>query len=273
MKIKTNSLFVPTIFLLFIILMLSSCSHNYYAPNEGNVLKLSEAEDLKISVSGNKNGKIPFGGDIKHSNLQLGYSPIKHLGLFISHFELDEIDNRRVGNGHYTNLAVGTYYFKKKKKRPNKMIKDNRVIPGFLFDAYGGYGRGKVFNYYDEGGYSELYLRKYSLQGGLHWNGKIMEISAIYKLGILQYFKGSINLPISDRHLIQLLNIREDQIFPFSQVSLHGYLGLKNIRFYCDLSIVPSDFNDKFNYIDNLLSFGVVMELDEVIRTQKNQKK
>jgi len=154
------------IFIVLCILFFSSCSHYYYAPDEANVLKLSEEKDLKISVSGNHDNENDETHELKHLNLQVGYSPIKHLGIFTNHFRIWGKDNASFygGNGHLTNLAVGGYYFIKTKSGLDKVLKyDYGVTSGFLFDVYAGYGRGKIHQYYKQGGNADLFLRKYFL--------------------------------------------------------------------------------------------------------------
>ena len=174
MKFKTYS---QLHLLMLVIFTLNSCSHSYYAPNAGDNLKLSEAKDLKISASGATNGELDvYGNNLKHRNFKIGYSPINHLGIIGSHFQIESIEsNTKYGNGQLTYFGIGSYYFLKKRNTTNKITKSKYgVKPGVLFDIYGGYGKGNVLNVYSEGGSSDLSFRKYFLQGGIHWNGKIL---------------------------------------------------------------------------------------------------
>jgi len=97
-------------------------------------------------------------------------------------------------------------------------------------------------------------------------------VSCVYKIGKLNYVGGVFNFPIQDANLNDLLNIRDIRMFPFNEISLHGYLGIKHARIYGDFSILQSNFNHKFDHRDYLFSLGVVMEIDEIFRNQKKVK-
>ena len=262
--------------LLLLLLLLSSCGHYYYAPDEANALKLQEQHDLKFSISGNStNGNY----ELRHSNIQMGYSPIKHVGVFGSHFKMsgkEPIQNPiRGGKGHLNSFGLGGYYFLESSSFLDRIVKYDDEIglnSGFLFDLYGGYGKGHVNNYYVEGGFSDVDLQKYFLQGGVHWQGKAMGLSYIFKFGQLNYFNGLLEgqIPIEDFN--SLNNINEIRAFPFRETSLKFYMGIKYARVYLNVSTLTNEFDNSFNHRTSVGSFGVIMEIDEIYKSIKKKR-
>ena len=265
-------------FLFFVIVLLcSSCSHYYYAPDEANMLKLNEQHDLKISVSGNStNGNY----ELKHTNLQLGYSPIKHVGVFASHFKMSGNepiqDPIRGGKGHLNSAGLGGYYFLESESILNKLVKyDDKigVRSGFLFDAYAGYGKGHIYNFYIEGGHSDLDLQKYFVQGGVHWQGKALGLSYTMKFGRLNYFNGLIIGQLDESEINSLLNIEEIKEFPFRETSLKFYMGVKYARVYLNVATTVDEFDNSFTHRTSVGSFGIIVEIDEIYKGIKGRNK
>ena len=256
------------------VLFFSSCSHYYYAPDEANVLKLNDRHDLKISISGNStSGNY----ELKHSNFQLGYSPIKHVGVFASHFKMSgqepKDDPLRGGEGHLNNVGIGGYYFFNAESILNNLVSyedEIGVQSGFLFDVYGGYGKGHISNFYTEGGFSDLDLQKYFVQAGIHWQGKALGISYVWKTGRLNYFNGIINGQLGDAEINSLRDIEEIREFPFRESSLKFYMGVKYARVYLNVATTISEFDNNFSHRTSLGSFGIIADLDDIYRAIKN---
>ena len=253
------------------LIFFNSCSHYYYAPDEANVMKLAQRNDLKVAVSGNStNGNY----ELKHANYQLGYSPIKHLGVFVSRFNMmgkEPINNPdRGGNGFLNNAAMGGYYFFERGSILDRIVKydEELAVPsGFLVDAYLGYGKGQVHNFYTEGGQSNLELQKYFLQGGLHWQGKTLGLSYVLKFGKLNYFNGIIEGKLDEQNINSLQNIESIRASPFRETSLKFYMGIKQTRVYLNVSTVVSTFENNFLHRTSVGSFGIIMDIDDIYRS------
>jgi len=265
-------------FFIFVYILLStSCSHYYYAPDEANMLKLDDRNDLKFSASGNStNGNY----ELRHTNVQLGYSPIKHVGVFASHFNMSGDEPKqnsiRGGKGHLNNVGLGGYYFLETESILNRLVKydDNiGVRSGFLFDAYAGYGKGHVHNYYAEGGRSDLDIQKYFIQGGIHWQGKALGLSYVMKFGRLNYFNGLIVGQLNESEISSLQNIESNREFPFRETSLKFYMGVKYARVYLNVATTIDEFDNFFTHRTSMGSFGVVVDIDDVYRAIKNRDK
>jgi len=257
------------------VLLFSSCSHYYYAPDEANMLKLNDQHDLKFSVSGNStNGNY----NLKHTNAQVGYSPIKHIGVFASHFKMsgDEPEQNPVrgGKGHLNNVGFGGYYFLDSESILNRLVNyDDKigVRSGFLFDVYAGYGKGHVYNYYPEGGRSDLDIQKYFIQGGVHWQGKALGLSYVMKFGRINYFNGLIVGQLNDSEINSLRNINEIREFPFRETSLKFYMGVKYGRVYLNISKIDDEFDNLFSHRTSVGSFGIILDIDDIYRGIKNR--
>ncbi|MFT5764647.1 MAG: hypothetical protein ACI8X3_002078, partial [Saprospiraceae bacterium] len=174
----------------------TSCSHNYYAPNEGVLLALNEKNDVKVSVGGGENSS--YNNDEESTfSLQGGYSPINHLGVQSSYFTYKGKGTQNgvaeSGNGFIANAAIGTYYrFPLKKNRSGReRLPDNLAMQrSILIDFYGGYAKGKVHNYYNPSTNSHFEFNKRFIQLGFHWQGRILGIDFTSKFGNLDYSTG-----------------------------------------------------------------------------------
>ena len=264
------------LFLISGLLFFNSCSHYYYAPDEGNVMKLANRNDLKISASGNSsNGSY----ELKHSNFQIGYSPIKHLGIFASRFNMkgkEPTENpERGGNGYLNNVAIGGYYFFERGSLLDRIIKfdEELAVPsGFLIDAYLGYGKGHVHNFYVENGTSDLDLQKYFLQGGLHWQGKTLGFSYVLKVGRLNYFNGFLEGKLDDENFNSFRNIEMTREFPFRETSLKFFMGIKQTRVYLNVSTLVSTFDNNFLHRTSLGSLGLIIDIDDIYHSIKRDR-
>ena len=254
----------------------SSCSHYYYAPNEGTLLALNEKNDLKLSAGGN------LGGDENESNFsfQAGYSPIKHLGIqssFFSYKKRGEKDGvTESGNGFISNAAIGAYYFlptKRISKRRELIVNGPVMQRGVMFDLYAGYAKGEVHNYYEPNTSSHFDFNKSFAQLGIHWQGKIYGISFVSKFGVLDYKNGDVNGKISEEHLADVMDIEKYDTYAFRENSLRFSLGIQHARFFLTTTWLNSSKLDKVKFIDNTVHAGVILELDEFFRKRRPAKK
>jgi len=171
-----------SLYLFVSVLFFASCgsaSHHFYATDEGNLLALREEKDIKVSA-----GYTPHVNSLPGNNIsaQVGYSPIKHLGIQSSFFR---IRNSFTGaediakNVYQYNFsgAVGGYFFKPAKaievfsdeEEGLTSFESSPEGKGLLFDGYVGYSRGAVNNFYfGETGKIELDFQKFYVQGGFH---------------------------------------------------------------------------------------------------------
>jgi hypothetical protein len=114
--------------------LLSSCSHYYYAPNTENVPLFKEKNEVRFSGSVTVSDKL--GGDI-----QAGYAITKNAAMVANaSFLQPNADKSDGGRGYLYELGAG--YFK--ALNSNK----ERLANKFIFEAYGVVGVGGYKNFY-----------------------------------------------------------------------------------------------------------------------------
>ena len=111
----------PTKTILFLAVLLSSCSHYYYVANVQNVPLFKEKNELRFS------GAFAFGDESTCIEAQAAFSVTDNIGVMANymHAQGGEVSNEDYGKGNYYDGAIGYY----------KPIKDFGV-----FEIYGGIG-------------------------------------------------------------------------------------------------------------------------------------
>lgn len=261
------------------VLFFASCgsaSHHFYATDEGNLLALREEKDLKVSA-----GYTPHLNSLPGNNLniQVGYSPIKYLGVHGSYFrirnsfnEAEEID-KNVYQYNF-NGAIGGYYFMPAKAKEVFDDEGDGLTSfesptegkGLLFDAYVGFSRGAVNNFYfGETGKIELDFQKIYVQGGFHIF--LDKVGATFtlrgsQLSYLDSSKATGKLTATELRKIEI--IEENNPFFFLESALKISIGKPTapIRGYLTLAGVY-DFGDVFLEVQpSTMQLGVTADID-----------
>ncbi len=263
-----NSNKIPQYLFIAIAFLLNSCSHYYYAPNEGALLALNEKNDLKVSA-----GKSNSSDDREFNySLQVGYSPIKHLGIQSSYFNYRESGVRNSftesGNGHISTAAIGTYYFfptKKIGRRPD-LVNNYTMNRGILIDLYAGRSNGSVNNYYTLNSSSHFDFNKTYGQFGFHWQGRVFGINYVSKFGVLDFKNGTVNGKISQEHLADIMDVEKNDTYNFRENSIRFHIGVKHARFFITGTWFNSPKSAEVKFVESTLHGGVIIEIDEFFK-------
>ena len=274
--------------LLFILQSCSSSRSIYYAPEESNMLKLAQENDIKAAVSTSQNID-----DFSQINAQIAYSPIKHLGIFgnflnwnnSGSFYNSQANQRFDGKNNYKigSAAIGGYYL---LQTEGQKMRDDTVasLPiGFLFDVYTGIGRGRVKNEFSPTSDSFLKFNKTYSQIGIHWQDEYVGLSMVYRFGQLNFIGGVLN-GNSDDAAEYFLYLRENQKQKFRETSFKLFMGTKEVRGYVNVTIVNLDRQNIFNNgfrnfysqglpsVQSVMSIGVALNIDNVKNLFKKSK-
>lgn len=270
------------IYLIILLCLNSSCGHKYYAPNDADLVVLKEQHDVHIS------GTTDTGNKSKQSyNAQLGYSPIKHLGLAGSYFKFNQWKNPHKppvrGGGKIWSAAIGGYFFQPYissgiskrdiKKREKKFSNQNLFHPsGMLMDIYIGRSQGSVNNLYENGGTTLLKFKKNYIQFGIHWTNKSIGFDLATRIGKLNYYEATISgkPSASTSYIIDYLEARNS--FNLMEHSFRANFGVKNTRFIFSVSGVSQNAKlNQLGVVEVVTSFGLIIDLDEFFR-KKNEE-
>jgi len=279
-----------SLYLFVNVLFFASCgsaSHHFYATDEGNLLALREEKDLKVSA-----GYTPHLNSLPGNNInaQIGYSPIKHLGIHGSYFRIrnsftgaEDIE-KNVYQYNFSG-AIGGYYFKPAKAKEIFGDDEDGLTSfesategkGLLFDGYVGYSRGAVNNFYfGETGKVELDFQKFYVQGGFHIFLDKVGASFTLRGTQLSYLDSSIaSGKLSASQLRKIKIIEENNPFFFLESALKISIGKPTapIRGYLTLAGVY-DFGDVFLEVQpSTMQFGVTADIDYLFSKKEKTKK
>lgn len=262
----------------YLFVLLSSCAvknNHYYVPPENNVLTLNEKHDFQIS------GSTSF-KDQGISTIQIGYSPIQHLGIVgswmrqnngkgIYPFDVSGVENSNTAN--YKSLAVGGYIFKKKDIFYRTFIpKKYLEQAGLLVDFYFGMGEGSFRRDYNTfRSYVEFDHRKVFGRVGVHYKFRSLGVSYVYKTGQLQVN----NLLVHGNFIMFPKNIfdelKVDNTLKTYESTFRVEYGIKEAK----LNLSLTTFSDQFQIFTPLRSYyslGLVVNIDEFFRKRNKEK-
>lgn len=248
----------------------TSCTHTYYAPSEPLALDLIEQHDLQASVG---YGKIN-GND--HLNLKMAYSPLKHLGVGLTHFQVypqkTPTNKFNEAHGHATEFYLGAYTYK-----GTPIYADDKLEmgDGFSVSGYLGYGQGTVKNYYEqrvlftdviEEATLEFDFRKYFGQAGISWRKEIIKMSFLVKAGALDYRKGVLQGAMSTVALDDFEKLEARDPFRFVALTYNFEIGLRQARLYTHFTLSDINMVPKNLYEPTLFRMGLVFDIDDFFR-------
>jgi len=260
--------------------MLSSCSHSYYTPSDNIIVALKEKNEIKVVGT-----YVPKPNLMKPSprekavagSLQIGYSPIKHIAVAGTYFNLSE-KYIRPANGSKTfnnwNLALGVYHFFNFTKRTenNKAANADPIetskFRGLLLNLYAGYGQGNASNTYINEGTSSLEFEKYFAQIGLHYMTKNFEVGGSINHAILNYYDG-ITIQVLDPELRNIESIFFNNPFYPMTANFKIATGTRNLKLYLNINrlVFP---NTKLRTQDPLATVGLQVNLNGLMHKIRN---
>jgi hypothetical protein len=254
---------------LFIVSAEVMLAQRYYTVDEGQLLMLSDRGDLRLSTV--------FPGEGLYT-AQIGFSPIKHIGLTGAYvrdrssrevFRTNGPSTARI-IGDYFSLGLGGYYFSKSKKKETRQFYLSEQVmmeEGFLFDLYAGYRYGTLENIYYQNSRSIFDTHKFYLQLGVHWTFRIGTLSYAIRGVYLDFAKGKANGPLDDPVLQDLFDggIQDNAPFNFYESSFRYQIGIKQVRIYTSVSTRYSDGDKRpINQKRTVITAGLIFELDEL---------
>ena len=287
-----QKIYYSFLFLIFTFTNLSAQPQNYFIQHEANTLKLQNKNDLLLAGGIMRKGLIQqyfitdrldytYYLSKKVYQIQIAYSPIKHLGLFGIHsfLKYNQFGNRSniFHQSNNTGGGIGSYYSFKFSQRPLYKMKKRQKMKYdiFLFDFYAGYTFGKTENQYSSVvGNNSFNFQKIYGQLGFHWKSGSLGISYVFKKGITNYYQGKINGQTSDHDEIIQTIINTDKIH-FQESTFKLDYEKKRIKYYLQITFASNRELNYFGTIDRLSHIGVVFDIQKT-RThlfKKNRKK
>lgn len=259
-----------------ILLGAPSCSQSYYyTVNEGHLLSLSEKKDLKLSAAQGASSGSRSGPHSSFS-LQLGYSPIKHLGIQSNFLKVNrgqqnsDAQISSSGNGWVFSNAIGAYSFLSNASKTTEKYAKKRS--GFLLDFYAGYARGKMTNHYQNNqGSAHVFYNKYFFQPGFHFQGRWIRFGYVLKTGLIDFKKALLigNVSAEDLQVIRRIGSRDPYVSLES--SFRVAVGFKMVYLFLTQTRQHIRRNElQENAIRSITHFGITIDIHQLFKTKNN---
>ena len=223
----------------------------------------------------------------QYINLQVMYSPIKHLGISFhqtrSGFSsIGNFFNPRIFdyNSHQTGFDIGGYtasHYKSNRLRKKTGLnsKPNRTI---LFDCYAGFLIGQLrredvtANILPFGPIT-LHSRKVYLQGGVHSIAPLMHVSIMLRTGKINYYKATLNGQIDQIEFEKIDNLLRKQTFSFYGFSIKAEFHYKSVGFYLESVQDYFDiYEDRYDNISSNVNIGVSFNINQIRKHYLSKK-
>ncbi|MEZ4919102.1 MAG: hypothetical protein R2792_08350 [Saprospiraceae bacterium] len=227
--------------LLLVFCILSSCTHQYYAPNSLHLSSIKSKGELDL------HGGLIFSNDFDGVEAQAAYSPVNHGLLYLHHFAVKSSpENVQHGMGWQTELGVGTYF-------PLSSIA-SLTLSGF-------HGLGRVKNVYnDAGAFSDLKFNKSSAQLGVMLEEKYFRIGIGARINHLNYRSGSIDFQIPEDELESIMAIEEDAPILFPEFGFQVGTGYGPI--WLNAHFNYSQTNSRYHFAPRTMGLSMLFQLD-----------
>jgi len=268
---------VYSLFISFFILSNFSFGQGYYFPNDAHLLALSQRNDIHLSGSFN-----PFAEAQTVTDVQLAYSPIKHIGISSNYFQYSNFENNLSVPINTKNkswdIAAGVYYFlpltasgednwEVKEKSRFFSAENLEQRSGILFDIYVGHSQADVTNTFQEYGFNYFEYKKTYVQVGLHGTIKYFSFQVASRWGNLNYVEGLVHGPTS----IQLQNpikvIASNSEMDFSEFFVRASTGIRYGQLIFSFSrIQHTPIFTQLGVKDHIVMIGLKLDVDEFFR-------
>jgi len=267
--------FKTSFYVILLLSIFNSCKvtdQHFYIPSENKKIGLSKRNEIKIS------GSVSL-SESSIQNFQIGYSPIKHLGIVASYlnqknqtnvYPLNFKSGRSLNTMSYQDIAVGGYFFKKKQYYysswiPKKWLSES----GLLIDFYIGVGKGKIFRDYISFASDATYeFTKVFAQLGVQYRFYGLGVGYHFSYGKLNYSK----LEVYANPFRLPLEAFDELINDNNPNAYEGTLSVEYGLRFGKLTFNHTTYRQSINFADDLkrayTSIGIVVNINEFFQSK-----
>ncbi len=237
--------------LAFAIVVLTSCTHYYYAPNMHNVPMLKEKKDARIMIAASN------GGEISSTEVQGAYAVSKNIGiqgnLMFATSKTDQ-DSANKGKGNLYELGIGYY-------KPLLASK-------FVFETYAGVGGAKISNTFSNKLTIHTNATRFYLQPSFGFSGRHLQVALSAKICGVNLSKPSGYGGLDSVNTAHLDYIANNPFSLMLEPALTIRLGYENIKLQLQYGISQNlshpTYTEKEHPIQGTsnLSLGIYFELN-----------
>ena len=288
LKMQTKT--ITTLLLQLFLFSNISLGQFFYSPNDGGMSILKEKNDFHFSTSFQSS---IFSKSPENIQIELGLSPRQFLSIQ-SNFFYQKYDSKETGfnsfNGKYYsyNLAIGLYYFfpqthifdyKKKRIHQRKPLFSSKSKwiekEGLLIDIHQGYGEGRSDVFFQPPFFHKLSFQKFYSQLGIHWFGKIIGLSYVYRTGFINYYKlkGSF-LGSWGRTDLGFYEELIDSAYTFQESNFRILIGVRQAKYFINLATVNRSLKFQLRNFNNYnFNMGMMLSLNDFFEKRRKKRK
>ncbi|MBN8678881.1 MAG: hypothetical protein J0M29_11700 [Chitinophagales bacterium] len=194
-----------------------------YAPNSLNIPAIKKRGDLSVGAA--------WGHALNSADVQLAYSPFKHLLVTANYFGIHKKSVRKqtdTGTDYYFGeIAAGVY---ETHKRGTASI-------------LAGYGGGRIFSNFELNNSSELNLQRWFIQPGYAYKSDFFQAAVGIRFSRLNYAKGSVSFSIDQVNLRYIQNIEEKNPILLPELGIQAGIVFKPMYLGLAVSSIFPDTN------------------------------
>ena len=228
-----------------VIAFITGCSPVYYAPDVQHVPLHKEAGEIRLS------GGFSQGADVTYTDFQGSIAILDNIAVMSSAMYADygEHEDKAFsecsGEGHQLSLGMG--YF--------------RSFGLLIFETYAGMGLGRVKNYHEYQGFSDMKYTQPFIQPSVGVKINHIELAFSIRFNHLDYYNiKTRDLDIENQKKID--TIEKSGEYWFWEPALTARLGFPNIKLQAQIR-TSENFNRNFDYRESIMiSLGVIFEFD-----------
>jgi len=276
-------LFFKSITIFLLISILYSCSTQptnrlvQYSATNGAGLKLDKKNDIKFSVNSMKPASVD--SNDTYIDFQIGYSPIKYLGLQAEHYRFNTIiRDRESSQLRLTNLSSGAYC-------PIDMTNVIELLPYYprlfpdslLLEFYGGVSLGKAVNQDSHRNTPEDFhvadfrMRNYFFRGGWRYYLWRFSFNSNYKWGTLNVHKGVYDYARGSTSVFSSFNrIKEDNDATYAEATHQLSYNGKEIQIHIGMSSLKVNDPSNIRFKDTVWYGGLTFDIQAILNHNKN---
>ncbi|MBV6442595.1 MAG: hypothetical protein DYG98_05190 [Haliscomenobacteraceae bacterium CHB4] len=237
---------------VYLLLLLTSCKHYYYLPNNMVMPAVQKQHDAIVSVAA---------CDFRGTEFQAAYSPLKYTALTYNYMKIPRSsqDDEKWGRGRLSEAGTGAYF----GKFPWTVYLLGGYGGGFVENAYG-YADG-TFNHIK----SRLDFEQWFVQPGFVLQTRVVRLGLAVRRKWLHYYKGTIDVDKTPQgELNAISNIERESPLGFTELGVTVGIRLRPFTFsYNSARILGNDtFYHNLQFAKRNYNFMLTLDLYELWR-------
>lgn len=223
---------------LILILLMTSCSHNYYIANTTNVPLLKEKEDFQATFS------LGTGDKITTADFQAAYAFTDKFALMSNVMLARGADETIEEKGKGQSIELGVGYF--------RSFGEIGIV-----ELYGGAGGSKQNHQYRNGGTASLSFSKVFIQPAIGLSTNVVDVAFTPSISTINFYKISNQIDPAGGEFMAVNEISNNRTSVLFEPALTVRLGWKELKLQMQAGLSQNLSNPYLSFETAKLSLGL----------------